>query len=85
MLINNLSCNCCKLTCNTNHMVSKDNQIKQSIKLDLLKVFCMMHYRLSVADLGFHEGESVKLSALAHLRKFVQTTPTSGQKPRPFK
>ena len=31
---------------------------------------------LAVADLGFHEGG---------VRKILQTTPTSRQKPRPFK
>ena len=38
----------------------------------------------SVADLGFNEGGFVRSGALARPRKFLQTTPTSGQKPRPF-
>ena len=37
-----------------------------------------------VADLGFHEGGFVRSGALARPRKFLKTTPTSGQKPRPF-
>ena len=38
----------------------------------------------TVADLGFHEGGFIRLGALAHPRKFLKTTPTSGQKPCPF-
>ena len=38
----------------------------------------------TVADLGFHEGGFVRLGALARQRKFLQTTPTSEKKPRPF-
>ena len=38
----------------------------------------------TVADLGFHEGGFVRSGALARPRKFLQTAPTSGQKPRPF-
>ena len=36
----------------------------------------------AVADLGFHEGGFVKVGRAREI--FLQTTPTSGQKPRPF-
>ena len=39
----------------------------------------------TVADLEFHEGGFVRSGALARPRKFLQTTPTSGQKPRPLR
>ena len=39
----------------------------------------------TVADLGFHEGGFVRSGALARPRKFLETTPTSGQKPRPLR
>ena len=38
----------------------------------------------AVADLGFHEGGFFLLGVLVRPRKFLQTMPTSGQKPRPF-
>ena len=38
----------------------------------------------TVADLGFHEGGFVRSDALAHPRKFLETMPTSSQKPRPL-
>ena len=37
-----------------------------------------------MADLGFHEGGFVRSGALVRPRKILQTTPTSGQKPRSF-
>ena len=39
----------------------------------------------TVADLEFHEGGFVRSGALACPRKFLKTTPTSGQKPRPLR
>ena len=70
----------------TSHAVSSTNIEKELISQFLLKNVRpgINEQRQSVADLGFHEGGFVRLGTLCGRKIFsLQTTPTSGQKPRP--
>ena len=49
-----------------------------------LSTYIVVQTYHSVVDLGFHEGGFIRSGALVCPQKFLQTTPTFDQKPRPF-
>ena len=64
--------------------VCHDETLNQQCMLTQAHPTMINHLTSTGADLGFHEGGFIRLGALARTRKFLQTTPTFGQKPRSF-